>query len=65
MHDKLPNTPELTKGMILTAKEEEDGPVDTRQLAGLIGRKDVPYSREAIPGYFIKERGKRGGDPWP
>lgn len=65
VHDRLPNTPELTKGMILTAKEEEDGAVDTRKLAALVGRRDVRYDREKIPSHFIQERGRRGGDPWP
>lgn len=55
----------LPRGAILTAKEEEDGPVDTAQLAALKRRRALPYEREPIPEKFLRDRTRRGGDPWP
>jgi hypothetical protein len=55
----------LPPGAILTAKEEEDGPVDCSKLASLRGRKALPYDPCEIPEAFLTDRRKKGGDPWP
>lgn len=65
IHDRLPEYGELPKGALLTAKDEEDGPVDAAKLASLKGRRALPYEREPIPKKFLEDRTRRGGDPWP
>ena len=65
MHDRLPEYGELPRGAILTAKEQEDGPVDEQKLAALKGRKALPYDRCEIPEQFLADRGRKGGDQWP
>lgn len=55
----------LPRGSILTAKEQEDGPVDDKKLAALKRRKALPYEREPIPKQYLDDRRRRGGDPWP
>lgn len=50
---------------MLTAKEEEDGPVDVALLAALRGRKALPYDQCPIPPEYLADRLKDGGDPWP
>lgn len=65
IHDRLPNYGELPKGAILTAKQEEDGFCDPAKLASLRGRKALPYEPCPIPEKFLKDRRRRGGDPWP
>jgi hypothetical protein len=65
VHDRLADYGELPKGAILTAKEEEDGEVDVQKLAALRRRKALPYDPCPIPDQFLKERHRRGGDPWP
>lgn len=65
VHDRLPEYGELPKGAVLSAKEEEDGPVSTQQLAALKRRRELPYEREPIPERFLRDRTRRGGDPWP
>lgn len=64
-HQKMRGYENLTRGAVLTAKEEEDGPVDDKKLAALKGRKALPYEREPIPKQYLADRTKRGGDPWP
>lgn len=65
VHDRLPVYGELPRGAILTAKAEEDGPVDEQKLAALKGRRALPYDRCEIPDQFLADRGRKGGDPWP
>jgi hypothetical protein len=65
VHDRLPGYGELPKGSVLTAKVEEDGTLDLALLAGLKGRKSLPYEPEPIPEKFLADRLKNGGDPWP
>ena len=65
IHDRLPDYGELPKGSILTAKMEEDGPLDLALLASLRGRKALPYEPEPIPEKFLADRLRNGGDPWP
>jgi hypothetical protein len=55
----------LAPGHIITAKEEEDGPIDEQKLAALRGRKSLPYERLPIPKKYLEDRTRRGGDPWP
>ncbi len=64
-HQRLPGYPNLTKGMVLTAKIDEDGPVDVKKLAALKRRQALPYEPEPIPKEFLEDRTRRGGDPWP
>ena len=64
-HQRLPGHEDLPRGAILTAKEEEDGPVNTAELASLKRKKELPYDRCPIPPSFLRDRLKRGGDPWP
>lgn len=64
-HQQMPGYGNLTRGAVLSAKEEEDGPVDAAKLAALKGRRSLPYEREPIPAEFLKDRTRRGGDPWP
>jgi hypothetical protein len=61
----MPGYGDLTPGAILTAKEQEDGPVDAEQLAALRRRKALPYDREPIPEQYLRDRHRNGGDPWP
>lgn len=63
--ERLRGYPDLTKGAILTAKEEEDGFVDTSLLASLKARKALPYEQCPIPEEFLADRRRKGGDPWP
>jgi hypothetical protein len=56
---------DLTKGAVLTAKIEEDGPVDLSTLAALKHRRALPYEAEPIPKEYLADRTRRGGDPWP
>lgn len=65
MHDRVPETPELSKGAILTAKMENDGVIDLAALAKLRGKKHLGYDPEPIPEFFINERNRNGGEPWP
>lgn len=65
IHNKLPDYGEIPKGAVLTAKMEEDGPVDLSVLAALRRRKSLPYEPCPIPEKFIEDRRRRGGDPWP
>lgn len=65
MHDRLPGGIELTKGAILYAKILEDGDLDVEALAALRGKKHLGYDPEPIPEFFIQERLRQGGDPWP
>lgn len=64
-HQRLHDHSDLTRGAILAAKEEEDGPVDTAELASLKGRKALPYDQCPIPIEFLADRLIDGGDPWP
>lgn len=64
-HQRIPGYSNLTRGAVLQAKEDEDGPVDAAQLAALKGRRALPYEREPIPAEFLADRTRRGGDPWP
>lgn len=64
-HQRLPGHGDLTKGAILTAKIEEDGPIDLDRLAQLKRRKSLPYEPEPIPVEFLHDRLRKGGDPWP
>jgi hypothetical protein len=61
----MPGYSDLAKGAILTAKVEEDGPVDVEKLAALKHRRALPYEPEPIPPEFLSDRTRRGGDPWP
>jgi hypothetical protein len=65
IHDRLPVYGEIPKGAVLSAKEEEDGRCDPRELAALKGRKNLPYEACDIPKKFLADRNRRGGDPWP
>jgi len=65
IHNKLPEYGEIPKGAVLTAKEEEDGPLDLELLASLRHRKALPYEPCEIPKPFLDDRRKRGGSPWP
>lgn len=65
VHDRLPHYGELPKGAVITAKQEEDGPVDLSQLAALRRRKALPYDPCPIPEKFLNDRSRRGGEPWP
>jgi hypothetical protein len=65
VHNRLQEYGELPKGSVLSAKEEEDGPVDEAKLAALKHRRSLPYEREPIPERFLLDRRRRGGDPWP
>jgi len=56
---------DLTKGAIITAKEEEDGSVDAAKLAALKHRRALPYDPSPIPAEYLNDRTRRGGDPWP
>lgn len=64
-HQRVPGYPDLTRGAVLTAKEEEDGPVDVQELAALKHRKGLPYDKCPIPAAFLADRLKQGGEPWP
>lgn len=64
-HQRLPGHEDLARGCILTAKEEEDGPLDDKKLAALKGRRALPYEREPIPESFLKDRTRKGGEAWP
>lgn len=64
-HQRMPGYEDLNRGAILTAKEEEDGPVDTGKLAALKHKKALPYEKEPIPKSYLRDRTRRGGDPWP
>lgn len=65
LHGVAENRGGIPKGAILSAKEEEDGPVDAAKLAALKGRKALPYDKCSIPQEFLADRLRRGGDPWP
>jgi len=65
LHDKIADHPEIPKGAILTAKKGEDGKVKPEQLAALQGKKALSYEPESIPEFYMNERTKRGGQPWP
>jgi hypothetical protein len=65
LHDKIAGHPEIPKGAILTAKKGEDGKVKPDQLAALQGKKALSYEPESIPEFYMNERTKRGGQPWP
>jgi hypothetical protein len=65
VHDRIPEAPELSKGAILTAKMENDGPIDLEALAKLRGKHHLGYDPEPLPEFFIQERRKNGGEPWP
>lgn len=64
-HQRLPGHEDLPRGAIITAKEEEDGPVDLAQLAALRRRKALPYDKCPVPPSFLSDRTRKGGDPWP
>lgn len=61
----MPGYGNLTKGAILTAKQEEDGAVDVEKLAQLMHRKALPYDPSPIPPEYLADRLRYGGDPWP
>ena len=62
---RMPGYSDLTKGAVLTAKIEEDGPVDESKLAALKHRKCLPYDQCPIPEEYVADRHRRGGEPWP
>jgi hypothetical protein len=62
---RIPGYEDLSAGAVLTAKEEEDGPVDEGKLAALRGKKGLSYSKCEIPKSFLADRHRRGGEPWP
>lgn len=64
-HQRLPGYPDLPRGAILAAKEEEDGEVDVPLLASLKGRKALPYDQCPIPQAFLSDRLRNGGEAWP
>lgn len=64
-HQRLPGYPDLSRGAILAAKEEEDGAVDIARLAQLKGRRSLPYDQCPIPTEFLEDRLRKGGEPWP
>lgn len=64
-HQRMPGYGNLTKGAILTAKQEEDGDVDVEKLAALMRRKALPYDQCPIPPEYLADRLRDGGDPWP
>lgn len=65
IHDNLADYGTISKGAVLTAKQEEDGFVDVDRLAGLLRRKSLAYGLEPIPEKFLEDRRKNGGRPWP
>ena len=65
VHDKLPEYGEIPKGAILTAKQEVDGHVDLKKLAGLVRKQALSYDMCPIPEKFVADRRKNGGRPWP
>lgn len=65
VHDRLPGGIELPRGAVLTAKMDEDGPLDLASLARLRGKAHLGYDPEPIPEFFLLERTRQGGDPWP
>lgn len=65
VHDRVAGHPDLPRGAILTAKEQEDGFVDEKLLASLRGRKALAYDKCEIPEEFLNDRMRKGGDPWP
>lgn len=65
IHDKIADHPELPRGAVLSAKWEEDGFFDPSILAALKHRKSLPYEPCPLPKFFVDERRKRGGKPWP
>lgn len=62
---KMPGYGDLTHGAILTAKAEEDGPVDEERIAALRRWKALPYHQSEIPEAYLADRHRRGGEPWP
>jgi hypothetical protein len=65
VHDSVAGHAELPRGAILTAKQWEDGHVDLLSLARLKRRQSLPYDPEPIPEFFLEERRRNGGEPWP
>lgn len=63
--ERIPGYGELPRGAVLSAKQEEDGPVDVAGLAALKRRKALPYDQCPIPDPFLKDRLRNGGTPWP
>jgi hypothetical protein len=64
-HQRIPGYPDLSRGAILSAKEEEDGAVDVQLLASLKRKRSLPYDQCPIPDAFLADRLRSGGDPWP
>lgn len=62
---RMPGYPDLTKGAVLRAKEEEDGPVDEPKLASLRRQRALTYDQCEIPEEYLADRYRRGGEPWP
>jgi len=65
VHTRVMDNPDIPRGAILTAKEEEDGSVDCDKLAALKHRRALPYEPEPIPDWYKEQRHRKGGDPWP
>jgi len=65
IHSRIPEYGELSKGAVLTAKIQEDGPLDLQALASLKHKKHLGYDPEPIPEPFLQDRIRNGGDPWP
>ena len=58
------NFPDLTKGMMLTAKLESDPDnYDLTHLAAISNKVNLLYDPEPIPDYYLQEREKNVG-PW-
>lgn len=58
------NFPDLTKGMMLTAKLESDPDnYDLAHLAAISNKVNLLYDPEPIPDYYLQEREKNVG-PW-
>jgi hypothetical protein len=65
IHARLPDYGEVSKGAVLTAKIQEDGPLDLEALAKLRGKAHLGYDPEPIPEKFLADRQRNGGDRWP